>query len=220
MGKATMTVRDGRVAGFTWESVPINLKERLRLPDGTETFRPIGERYDEEPFLLSALTPYRDKVDSLLSEVIGDAEASFSNENARKQEIEIGNLVADSMLWGTRNLNTDFALHNGGGIRAGLPAGDITKKKIYEILPFDNTVVVLKMKGHQVLRLFDFMASIPAGSGAFPQVSEGVRFTINSSARKSEGVTLEGKPIDPERTYSIAANSYLAAGGDGYKDLS
>ncbi len=217
IGKAIMTVRDGRVAGFRWESVPINLKEKIKLPDGTESLRYLGERYEEDPFLLAALTPYADKVESLLSEVIGDAEASFSNENARKQETEIGNLVADSMLWGTRNLNTDFALQNGGGIRTGLPAGEITKKRIYEILPFDNTVVVLKMKGRQVLRLFDHMAAVPAGSGAFPQVSEGVRLAINSQTRRVERLTIKGKPVDPERTYSIATNSYLAGGGDGYK---
>ena len=217
IGKAIMTVRDGRVAGFRWESVPINLKEKIKLPDGTESLRYLGERYEEDPFLLAALTPYADKVESLLSDVIGNAEASFSNENARKQETEIGNLVADSMLWGTRNLNTDFALQNGGGIRTGLPAGEITKKRIYEILPFDNTVVVLKMKGRLVLRLFDHMAAVPAGSGAFPQVSEGVRLAINSQTRRVERLTIKGKPVDPERTYSIATNSYLAGGGDGYK---
>ncbi len=219
VGQATLTIRENRVDGFKWESVPMNLKERIRLPDGAESFRSIGEPFDEDPFLLSALTPYSDKVESLLSEVIGNADAPFSNENARKQETEIGNLVADSMLWATRNLNTDFALQNGGGIRTGLPAGPVTKKMVYEILPFDNTVVVLKMKGHHVLRLFDHLATIPAGAGGFPQVSEGVQFTINPAARKSESVTLNGRPIDPERTYSMATNSYLAGGGDGYKIL-
>jgi 5'-nucleotidase/UDP-sugar diphosphatase len=216
VGKGTLKIREGKTVGFQWESLPVNLKERIRLPDGTETLRPLGERYEEDPFLLQALTPYGDKVEALLSEVIGTAEGSFSSESVRDQETPIGNLVADSMLWYTKNLNTDFALQNGGGIRVGLPAGSITKKRIYEVLPFDNTVVVVKMKGQQVLRLFDHMARIPGGRGAFPQLSEGVHFTIDSATRRSESVLLKGKPIDPDRSYAIATNSYLAQGGDGY----
>jgi 5'-nucleotidase/UDP-sugar diphosphatase len=75
------------------------------------------------------------------------------------------------------------------------------------------------MKGRQVLRLFDHMAAVPAGSGAFPQVSEGVRLAINSQTQRVERLTIKGKPIDSERIYSIATNSYLAGGGDGYKIL-
>jgi 5'-nucleotidase/UDP-sugar diphosphatase len=63
------------------------------------------------------------------------------------------------------------------------------------------------------------MAAVPAGSGAFPQVSEGVRLAINSQTQRVERLTIQGKPVDPERTYSIATNSYLAGGGDGYKIL-
>jgi 5'-nucleotidase/UDP-sugar diphosphatase len=98
-----------------------------------------------------------------------------------------------------------------------LPEGPITRRRIYDILPFDNTVVVVKMKGSQVLQLFDHIAAVPSGRGAFPQVSEGVRFTINYRNQRCENVTVGGKPVDPERVYSIATNSYLAGGGDGYK---
>lgn len=217
VGKGTMKIRAGKVIGFQWESVPINLKERVRLPDGSESLRQMGARYDEDPFLLAALAPYGDKVEALLSEVIGTAERPFSCEGVREQETPIGNLVADSMLWYTRNLNTDFALQNGGGIRVGLSAGPITKKRIHEVLPFDNTVVVVRMKGHQVMRLFDHMAGITGGRGAFPHVSEGVRFTIDPVAGRSKAVTLKGRPIETEKIYAIATNSYLASGGDGYK---
>jgi 5'-nucleotidase/UDP-sugar diphosphatase len=78
---------------------------------------------------------------------------------------------------------------------------------------------VLKMKGHQILQLFDYVATIENGKGAFPQVSKGVCFTINYAAQRSENITIKGKPIDPERIYCIATNSYLAAGGDGYRIL-
>jgi 5'-nucleotidase/UDP-sugar diphosphatase len=176
----------------------------------------VGEEYKEDEFLLSALTPFASHAESMLSETVGLAGSPFYRENVRKQETELGDLIADAMLWHTRHLNVDFAIQNGGGIRADLPEGSITRRRIYDILPFDNTVVVLKLKGRQVLQLFDYIASVPNGRGAFPQVSEGIRFRINYSNQRCENVIIGGEPIDPEKVYSIATNSYLAGGGDGY----
>jgi 5'-nucleotidase/UDP-sugar diphosphatase len=216
VGQGIMKLGQGKVSSFEWKSVPINLKQKIRREDGTEDFICLGEKYKEDEFLLSALTPFAAQVESMLSEVVGVAGSPFNNENGRKQETALGDLIADAMLWQTRHLNVDFAIQNGGGIRADLPEGPITRRRIYDILPFDNTVVVLKMKGSQVLQLFDRIAAVPSGRGAFPQVSEGVRFTINYHNQSCENVTIGGNPVDPEKVYSIATNSYLAAGGDGY----
>ena len=176
----------------------------------------LGEEYRQDEFLLSALTPFAAQVESMLSEVVGVAGSPLNNENGRKQETALGDLIADAMLWQTRHLNVDFAIQNGGGIRGDLPEGPITRRRIYDILPFDNTVVVLRMKGSQVLQLFDHIAAVPSGRGAFPQVSEGVQFTINYHDQRCEKVTIGRNPVDPEKVYSIATNSYLAGGGDGY----
>lgn len=73
------------------------------------------------------------------------------------------------------------------------------------------------MKGSDVAALFDYIATIPQGNGAFPQVSEGVSFTINYDAQKCEDILINGSPIDPDRLYKVGTNSYLASGGDGYK---
>jgi 5'-nucleotidase/UDP-sugar diphosphatase len=85
------------------------------------------------------------------------------------------------------------------------------------MLPFDNTVVVLTMKGSEVLSLFDYIANVASGRGAFPQVSEGLRFTIDYAAGKCVNIFINGQPINAQKTYKIATNSYLANGGDGYK---
>ena len=216
VGQGIMELRQGKVSSFEWKAVPINLKQKIRREDGTEDFSCLGEEYRQDEFLLSALTPFAAQVESMLSEVVGVAGSPLNNENGRKQETALGDLIADAMLWQTRHLNVDFAIQNGGGIRADLPEGPITRRRIYDILPFDNTVVVLKMKGSQVLQLFDHIAAVPIGRGGFPQVSEGVRFTINYHNQRCENVTIGGKPVDPEKVYSIATNSYLAGGGDGY----
>lgn len=216
LGKGVMTVENKKVIGFKWELVPVNLKEKVKKPDGSSELKFIGAEIKEDQALLNLLKPYTEKVDKVLSEVIGTAEALFPQGTVRKEETALGNLVADSMLWQTRNLNTDFAIQNGGGIRADLPAGTITKKTIYEILPFDNSVVVVTIKGAELIPLFDFIATTP-GKGAFPQVSDGVSFSINPTTGKCEDILIKGKPIDPEKVYRIATNSFMAIGGDGYQ---
>ena len=216
VGQGIMKLGQGKVSSFEWKSVPINIKQKIRREEAAQDFVFLGEEYRQDEFLLSALTPFAAQVESMLSEVVGVAGGPFDNENVRKQETALGNLIADAMLWCTRHLNVDFAVQNGGGIRSNLPEGPITKRHIYDILPFDNTVVVLKMKGSQIFQLFDHIAAVPIGRGGFPQVSEGVRFTINYHNRRCENVTIGGKPVDPEKVYSIATNSYLASGGDGY----
>jgi len=135
----------------------------------------------------------------------------------RFEETPIGNLIADSMLWFTKKLGADFAVQNGGGIRADLPEGPIAVRQLHEILPFNDSVVVITLKGSDVQSLFDYMSAISPGTGAFPQVSEGVRFNMNRATGKCEDILINGKAIDTDETYRIVTNSYLAAGGDGYK---
>jgi 5'-nucleotidase/UDP-sugar diphosphatase len=216
LGKGVMTISAKKVTDFKWELIPVNLKEKVKQPDGSTELRYIGTEIKEDQRLLDLLKPYAAKVDGILSEVIGTAEALFPQGNVRKEETALGNLVADSMLWQTKYLNTDFAIQNGGGIRADLPGGTITKKTIYEILPFDNSVAVVSIKGSDLLPLFDYLATTP-GKGAFPQVSEGISFTINTIAGKCEDILINGEPIDPNRIYRVATNSFLAVGGDGYR---
>ena len=78
------------------------------------------------------------------------------------------------------NLKVDFALTNSGGIRESLPAGKITKGDVLAVLPFDNVLEVVALSGSEVRRLFDYIASIPLGNGAFAQVSREVRVVYDS----------------------------------------
>ena len=217
LGKVDLFVQNKRVIDYKFEPIPINLKDVEKKPDGSKVYRFIGEEVPEDPKLLDLLNPYLMKAESVLFKVIGRAEATFFYEGVREEENPLGNLVADSMLWYTKYLGADFALQNGGGIRADLPEGRLTERMVYETLPFDSTVVVLTLDGKSVQSLFEYMATISPGQGGFPQVSQGVSMIIDMSKKRCTQVMINGKPLKASKTYKIATNSYLAAGGDGYR---
>jgi 5'-nucleotidase/UDP-sugar diphosphatase len=217
LGKIDLFVQNRRVIDYRFETIPINLKEVEKKPDGAKVYHFIGDEIPEDSNLLKLLEPYVSKAESALFKVIGQAEKPFFYDGVKEEENPLGNLVADSMLWYTNYLGTDFAVQNGGGIRADLPEGRLTEAMIYETLPFDSTVVVLTMEGKSVQSLFEYMATTSKGQGGFPQVSEGIKMIMDKSKKKCTQVMINGKPLDVNRTYKIATNSYLAAGGDGYK---
>lgn len=212
VGKGILTVTGGKVSGFAWEAVSINHNDKAK--------NPVGPQFAQDPELLPVLKVYADKVEELLKEKIGVATALYpatvdgKNWN-RNQETAMGNLVTDAMKALTAAQGVDFVIMNGGGIRAELPAGDVTLKSIYTVLPFDNSVTVIKLKGSDVQAMFDYIGTT-VGKGAFAQMSDGVSYTINKTTAKCENILIAGKPIDPAKIYTIATNDYMASGGDGY----
>ncbi|MFH1123267.1 MAG: 5'-nucleotidase C-terminal domain-containing protein [Pseudomonadota bacterium] len=216
LGRVDLEIRKGEIVNLKFRPIPINLKEVETKPDGTKGFRYMGEEIKEDETLVALLKPYVDAADALLSEVVGRSEGTFSNNESRTRETALGDLVADSMLWFTRNLETDFAITNSGAIRTDLPEGPITERLIHEILPFDSSVVVLTLKGSDLEALFNHMATLSPDIGGFPQVSDGLTLTINRLTRRCESLRIKGNPINPHKTYKVATNSYLAGGGDGY----
>jgi 5'-nucleotidase/UDP-sugar diphosphatase len=217
LGRADLKFRSGEVTGLDWQAVPVNVKKREEV-DGERVHSFVDQEIPEDPELLALLQPYHDQVETLLNEVIGTAAAPFINDKTRKEETALGDIVADSQLWYMRKMGfeIDFAFQNGGGIRATLGAGEIQKKTVYEVLPFDNSICVVALRGSDVIALFDQTPG-NIGQGAMAQVSDGVRFTIDTASGKVTDLRIANRPVDPEKTYQIALNSYLAAGGDGYE---
>ncbi len=217
MTKTDLSFINGVVTNIDYKLVPINVKWREKLADGTSVYHYVGNEIAEDQELKAKLQPYVDKVKAVLDEKIGNATAPFLNKDTRKTETAIGDMVADSMLWYAKkqNLEPDFAFQNGGGIRTDIAEGEIKKGTIYEVLPFDNSIMMVSLKGSDVIALFDRAATV-VGHGAMPQVSDGVSCTFDTAAGKALDLKINGAPVDPEKVYRIATNSYLAAGGDGY----
>jgi 5'-nucleotidase/UDP-sugar diphosphatase len=204
VGQGKLTVRNGRLESFNWLPIPIG-------PD---------------PEVNAMLAPYIETANASLKEVVGEAADTFvfGNRLTRYQETALGNLVADANVWYFRtvyNQQIDFAFHNGGNIRAELPQGPITQEQILTILPFENYLYVVSLKGRDIIELFNFIATIPQGAGGFAQVSREVRYTIDYTGGTGQlrDLTIGGSPVDPEKTYRFCTNDYLLAGGDGYTAL-
>ncbi|MCI1208852.1 MAG: 5'-nucleotidase C-terminal domain-containing protein [Treponema sp.] len=206
VGEAQITIKDGKIADFDWKPVEIT----------TEAFPPDTE-------VTALLKPYVDKAEASLSDIVmkTTAKFEFGKKLTRYRETASGDFLTDAMVYSLKKIGvqTDFAVTNGGGIRAELPAGDVAKKDIVTMLPFTNMVYQLSLKGSDVKALFAYIGSVKQGAGAFAQVSKGVNYTITYDADGKgtiSAVTINGAPIDENKIYTIATNDYMAGGGDGY----
>ena len=186
-----------------------------------------------------------DEVDAAYGEVFAKSEVELCGEKApgnRTEETNNGDLIADAILWQAKKDGSlpvadenVIAITNGGGIRAAIAAGDITKKDVNTVLPFGNTVAYVTVKGSVLLEALEASTyCTPEAVGAFPQVA-GIKFSIDTNKAYDQGeqypgstyyapasinrVTIEsinGKAFDPEATYVVVTNDFLAAGGDTY----
>ena len=179
------------------------------------------------------------EIDADYGTVFAKTEVALDGEkaNVRTGETNLGDLIADAMLWqaGLLDEGVDAAVTNGGGIRASIAAGDITKKDINTVLPFGNTLYVVKVTGAELLEALEASTyCTPEAIGGFPQVA-GIEFTVNTGAQfdtkelypgstygKPASInrvmiqTVGGEAFNPEETYTIVTNDFMGAGGDTY----
>ena len=162
----------------------------------------------------------------------------------RDGETNLGNLITDSMVWSvkkTGGVTVDekniVAVTNGGGIRAAIKAGDVTKKDVNTVLPFGNTIAVVYVTGAELLEALEASTycSPDSAIGGFPQVS-GINYTVDASKAYDANDTtypgstyygpktinrvtidsINGQAFDAKATYAVITNNFLAAGGDTY----
>ncbi len=174
----------------------------------------------DEPVVAAIVASYAGQLDTVRKRVVGHAPEALGITTCRIGECALGSFVTEAMLATVHG--ADVAISNGGGLRIGLPAGDITVGDVMGMLPYGNTVATLQMKG------VDLASAVAnglsrAGFGAFPQVA-GIRITWNPLAaadarlRRIEIRQPDGSfaALDPERVYRVVTNNFMRAGGDGY----
>jgi 2',3'-cyclic-nucleotide 2'-phosphodiesterase (5'-nucleotidase family) len=142
------------------------------------------------------------------------ATASATLTRSRDGESSLGDWMADcSRAWA----GADVAIQNPGGIRADLQAGPVTFREIFYVMPFENRVAKLVMKGRELRSLLGRGVSL----GRLPQVS-GASLTVRRGAASGQSMvsaSVAGKPIQDDVSYTVSTLDFLAKGGDGYVDF-
>jgi 5'-nucleotidase / UDP-sugar diphosphatase len=166
----------------------------------------------------------------LRRQLVGEAKVELVGTSAacRFSECNLGNLIADAMLWATKGQGTRIAIQNGGGIRSGIPAGPVSMGQVIEVLPFSNTLATFDVTGADLISSLESGVSrvhdkTTSGTGRFPQVA-GLRYVFDLS--KPEGSRISSvevrddagvfRPVDPAATYKAVTNNFVRTGGDGY----
>ena len=157
---------------------------------------------------LAIIAPYKVSVDSVMSPVLGMSRVAM---NPNRPESLLSNWAADVMVEGSTATGlpaADMGLVNIGGLRNNMPKGIVRKGDVILISPFENSLVVLEMKGKDLLKLMQNIAAV-GGEG----VSSSVRLVISKDG-KLISATINGEKISHKRTYTVATLDYLAEGND------
>lgn len=199
LGILDLAVENGRIADF---------KGYL------EEIRP--GMWQGEPAVAALVKEYRDKVESVLNEELGTAQKDLDGQNVRLCETDFGNLVADIIR---QRAGADIAVINGGGIRTTIKKGIVRKRDVYDAVPFDNYILGFRIAGKRIREMLEHSVSaVERGDGRFLQIS-GLSFVYNRSASpgsRVQSVLISGRPLEPEKEYTLATIDFLAAGGNGY----
>ncbi|RQO32333.1 hypothetical protein DBR32_01630 [Taibaiella sp. KBW10] len=166
----------------------------------------ISDTIAPDKSMTAFLQPYKQKMDSNMNQVIGTSEVSLSK---AQPESNMGNFVADAQLEAAQKLNAkvQVSVVNYGGLRIPfIGKGNITKGKIYELMPFDNMVTIVDVPG---TILVEFCNHIAKRKG-WPV--SGLSFTIKNE--QAEGILANGAAINPHLIYKVALSDYIANGGD------
>ncbi len=175
------------------------------------------------------IATFKGPLDQLRATPVGETAVALNGARAdvRTRETNLGNLIADTTLAKTAPAGAQIAIVNGGGIRTSIPAGRVTLGQVLEVQPFGNTLVVMTVTGAQVKEaLENGVSQVEQVAGRFPQVG-GMRYSWDATAPAGSRITgiqvSDGKggftAIDPNASYRLVVNNFIATGGDGYSVL-
>jgi 2',3'-cyclic-nucleotide 2'-phosphodiesterase (5'-nucleotidase family) len=216
VGLVEIAVRNGKAAG---ETAVLISAEDVADPSKNEYAKMLGiTEVTPDPQVTAYIESQKARLEEITTEVVAYTPVFLDGErnNVRTKPTNLGNMIAQAMVEAT---GADVAFTNGGGIRASIPAGDVTRGDIITVLPFNNTVVVIEVTGQDIYDALEWGYSrLPESNGGFPQTANmGIVYSrFSDPGNRIKRVLINGKVVDRNATYRLATNDFMAAGGDGY----
>jgi len=160
--------------------------------------------------MLKKIQPYKDSLDADMDVALAESAEALEK---GQPESKLGNFVSDVCLLQANEIYrpddghaADFAFFNNGGLRNSLPRGVIRKRDVFELMPFENELIILTLNGATVQKIFNFIAS----KGGVPVA--GLRMDIQNN--KPVNPIIQKAAFDSTRLYKVVTSDYLANGGD------
>ncbi len=181
-------------SGFDYQNIANDKNVTISDPGIERIISPIRQDIDKQMNRVIAFSVepmIKDKPESNLTNFVADLMLKEARDFAKQKHIELGALVSYT---------------NYGGLRSALPQGEITVGKIFELMPFENELVLVKIKGSNLLQFANVVAE-KGGDGV-----GGIRIGIKEG--KASAVKVDGTPVDPEKSYWVVTSDYIANGGD------
>ncbi len=217
------------------------VRERTRarnvpVPNGTRTSASLRAAYPPlapDPEVAAIVEHYRKLAAPLAQRPVGRVTSDFDRRTAAGGDNALGRLIADAHLAATRTQGAQLAFTNPGGLRAELRAsagdGVVTYADVFASQPFGNTLVTLTLTGAQLKQMLEQQWSARSSTvrperARILQPSRGFSYAWRASGSHGERIVadsmrLEGRAIEPDRSYRVTVNNFLADGGDGFRVL-
>lgn len=174
----------------------------------------ISEKQSSDSEIEGFIKPYREHIDKDLSEVLAYCPETLEKSKGEWQT-NIGCFLADITLEKSNEIFVsrekkaiDICLLNHGGIRSIIPKGNVTARTAYEIMPFENSAIVIGLKGEQILEIANYIVAEKK-----PHPLAGMTFTIDKN-NAVKNIMIQDKPLQNDKTYYVVTSDYLSNGGD------
>ncbi len=173
----------------------------------------VTDKHSEVAEIENFIKPYRDNIDKDLNAVLSNAPQTLDKNG--QWQTPMGNFLADitfeksnAVFQSREKKSIDICLLNHGGIRSIIPKGDVTARTAYEIMPFENSAIVIALKGEQILEIANYIISEKK-----PHPLAGITFTIGQD-NFAKAILVQGKPLENDKVYYVVTSDYLSNGGD------